>query len=365
MTQNRTQFSSWFVTDNERAKALVKSELKMTKNDLDRYNLWLEGFVDFWNKSDTNHRELGAVYYDWSIEQQQVALDNLANPTFAGLVNAIFFYKIHPDKLFADVIHPQKLISVQMRLGLLHYYIELMQQKLYEIAFQKGLTLGIDYFLHDEDLPQGIRVKTSEEYRQMIQSAVKRLKLNSNSTHVNGETIDYVSDLRKAYKFWFNPNRLIDAVMVLKQNLLSGGIEPEKGPILFQEKLVSLYSQLTTSECVDLYGYFANNDTQSLLYTFFNITHRGTFDWLPLLNNEEQAAVVEVFDALCSVMNALRIELGNRHFLTEPYTYDLADSNLEIDNRNRDAVYRVLKIYKHINTIHDDVIEQLFQSIEE
>ncbi|WP_242605378.1 hypothetical protein [Fluoribacter gormanii] len=478
MTQNRNQFSSWFVTDNDRIKALVKHELKKMKNDLFRYiedsneletcsevgllcssiankylnylqlldqkaitntpkilgrklswsehfiqidfleqklalsldveeqkallleiislyqcvpytefsvsnrvqldsiqlqqlffkrefNLWLEGFVDFWNKSEMTHTGLAAVFYDWNVEQQQAAMNYFADPKFADLVNAIFFYKIHPDKLFVDVIHPQKLISVQMRLSVLHYSIELMQQKLYELALQNGLASNIDYFLHDEELPQGIRIEINEEFRQMIQSAVKRLKLNSNPNHAKPETVDYVSALRRAYKFCFNPNRLIDTVMVLKQNLLLKPEGQEKSSILFRKKMVSLYSQLTTSECVDLYGYFANNDTQSLLNTFFNITHRDTVDWLSSLNNEEKAVLVEVFDALCCVIDALCIELRNRHLLTEPYRFDLADSNLEIGQSNRDAVFRVITIYKRINTIHNDVIEQLFQSIED
>ncbi|WP_454781291.1 hypothetical protein [Legionella sp. WA2022007384] len=477
MTQNRNQFSSWFVTDNDRAKTLVKHELKLMKNDLHGYiedsyelemhpkvellcrsiankyldylqlldqkavaytrkklerelswserfnqitlleqklassldveeqkelllqiislyqcapsiessvssqvhlqsqlkqlfserelNLWLEGFVDFVNKSDSGQCAWVAFFYDWNVQQQQVALDFFANPQFADLVNAIFLYKIHPDKLFADVIHPEKLVSVQMRLEILHSYIELMQQKLYEIALQKELELGVDYFLHDEELPQGIRIETNEVFRQMIQSAVKSLKLNSNPISAKRNNVDYISDLKRAYKFWFNPNRLIDAVMVLQQNMLSGVVEQEKNPMLFQVKMLALYNQLTTTECLDLYGYFANNDTHNLLYTFFNITGGGTFDWLPLLNDDEKIAVLEVFDALRCVMDALRIELGNRHFLTEPYMYDLAISNIEISYRNRDAVFRVMTLYKPTHVIHGNAIEQLFQSVED
>ncbi|QMT58901.1 hypothetical protein [Legionella sp. PC997] len=475
MIQNKTQFSSWFVTDNDRAKTLVKHELKMLNNELQRniettsnpethpevrflchsiankyldylqlldqnvahipqklghelswsqrfnqialleqklaspldieeqiehlqqiislyqcvpsteltnqvslysmqlqrifsereLSLWLEGFVDFLNKSDIEQCGWGAVFYDWNVEQQHLALDFFANPKCADLVNEIFFYKVHPDKLFAEVMHPEKLVSIQMRLGILHYYIDSMQQKLYEIALQKGFGLGVDYFLRDEELPQGVRIETSDVIIQMIQSAVKRLKLSSNPINAKRDNVNYVSDLKRAYKFCFNPNRLVDAVMILQQNLLSGAVGQKNNILLFQEKMMALYNQLTTTECLDLYGYFANNDTQQLLYTFFNITRGGTFDWLPLLNNDEKIAIQTVFDALLCVMDALRIELGNRHFLTESYMYDLTNSNLKLDYRNRDAVFRVITLYKRMNTIPDNAIEQLFQSIED
>lgn len=330
-----------------------------------QFNLWLEGFVDFINKNDVVHAELAVLFQGWSVEQQQEVLDYFSNPEFAALVNAIFFYKIHPDKLFVDGIHPEKLVSVQVRLGVLHHYIELMQQQLYKVALQNDLLPGSDYFLHDEELPQGIIIEGNEEFRLVLQAAVKKLKANVNLIQEKHVAIDCLHDLMRAYKFWFNPNRLIDAVMVLQQNLLSKIVAQEERSVIFQEKMVVLYSQLTTTECLDLYGYFANDDTRNLLFTFFKLAQGGTFDWLPSLNKEEHVAVVEVFEALYCVMDALRIELKNRHLLAETYLCDLAKINVDVDPRNRDAVFRVMRIYKHAHVVPSNVIEQLFQSIEE
>ncbi|KTD42563.1 hypothetical protein Lpar_0540 [Legionella parisiensis] len=327
-------------------------------------NVWLEGFVNFWNRSRVSSIDSVAVVHDWNLEQLQAALDYFSNAEFVGLVNTIFFYKLHPEQLFTDAIHPEKLVSIHMRLEVLHYYIELMQQQLYEVALQNALIPKIDYFLHDDELPSGIMIEANEEFRQMIQTAVRRIKPNSNLTRTK-RVIDGLFGLRQAYKFCFNPNRFIDAVMILQHHLLSEHLEPKQSSIIFQEKMVDLYSQLTTADCVDLYGYFANNDTHDLLNTFFNITSGGTLEWLPLLNNEETSAVIEVFNAMCCVMEALRIELRKRHLLTEPYRYDVTKPNMEIDQRHRNAVFRVIKIYKYIQAIPQDVMEQLFQYMEQ
>lgn len=370
MTQNRTQFPGWFDTGNE-GKTLACTHIHLFSQQLlqlfskQQFNIWLEGLVDLWNKCDVAGIELVTVFHDWNVEQQQAAWDYFSNPKFADLVNAIFFYKIHPEQLFADVIHFEKLISVQMRLRVLHYYIESMQQHLYRAALQNGLIPGVDYFLHDEELPQGIMLEVNDEYKQMIQTAIKGLKLNANPMPAKRVAVDCLYDLSRAYKFWFNPSRLIDAVMVLQQNLLSDVQGQERNWMLLQDKMKALYSQLTTGECLDLYGYFANNDTRYLLYTFCHIFQGGTFDWLPPLNHEEKIAVVDVFDILRCVMEALRIELRNRQLLAEPYSYDLAKPNMEIDQRNRNAVFRVIKIYKRIHGTSGDVIEQLFQSMEQ
>ena len=84
-----------------------------------------------------------------------------------------------------------------------------------------------------------------------------------------------------------------------------------------------------------------------------------------MLNEEEKAAVDDVFHALCCVMEALRIELKNRHVLTEAYVDHMDKHNIHIGQRNRDAVLRVIAIYGHQPMSALDSMEQLFRSVEE
>ena len=327
----------------------------------ERLDLWLAGLIDFWNQYETVDIEFTALFHDWGIAPQQLALDFFARQQFVDLVNAIFFYKLYPDKLFPHILHPEKLISVRTRLGVLHYSIELIQQQLYSISSQNGLTPGIDYLLHGNELPYGVMIEVDKNFTEMIQASIKKLKISVTPQNAQQETLELLYDLGRAYKFWFNPNRLIDAVMVLQQNFVYGS----KTTAVFQEEMVILFCQLTTNDCLDLYGYFANNDSRYLLHTFFAITQGNVFNWLSPLQEEERKTIEKVFHALYSVMEALRIELKNRHVITEPYVYDLSEEDSFIGHRNRDAVFRTMALYGNQSVSSSDTIEQLFCLIED
>ena len=346
-------------TNNEHLESLNKL---FRQNDL---NSWLITLVDFWNENDIQNVELSSLFHEWNLKQQQEALDFFSAPELVNLVNAIFFYKLYPDKLFNELIHPEKLVSVRMRLGLLHNYIELLENQLYSTALHHGLQPGVDYLFHGDELPQGIMIEVDEEFREVIQSAIKNL--NVKYTHESEEqvTIDRLHDLGRAYKFWFNPNRLIDAVMVLQQRLVKEDVPEENNLLIFYQQMVVLYGQLTTTECLDLYGYFANNDSQYLLYTLFSIIQDTPLDWLPDLNSSEKNAIIRVFHALQCVMEALREALKIRHATTESYIYDLAKEHIQAGRRNRDAVFRIIAIYGCEQPPHNDTVEQLFNVIED
>ena len=320
---------------------------------------WLSGLIDFWGQFELT----SALFHDWSIAQQQMAVDFFSETKFVALVNAIFFYKLNPDKLFAQVTHPDKLISVRARLGVLHYCIESLQQQLTYLAAYNNLNSGIDQLFHGDELPQGVMIDADEEHRKVILSAIKKLTMKVRLPPTQQAPFERISDLFRAYKFWFNPNRLIDVVMLLQQSLVSPTVKNKE--LLFQQAMVLLFARLPTTECMDLYGYFTNKDSSYFLYTFFAITQNNSFDWLPQLTEEEHTTVGDVFQAVCTVMEALRIELKNRQVTTAPYVYNLKKQNPYIGHRNRDAVFRAIAIYSRQTATHSDAIEQLFQLIEE
>lgn len=330
----------------------------------DNLNLWLKALVQFWNRSATPHFEIPLLFRDWESKQLQLALDFFAEPALVDLVNAIFFYKLYPDTLFKDFIHPEKLVSVRMRLSVLHNYIEMLQHQLNTSAIQYGLKPGVDYFFHGDELPQGIMIDVHEEFREIIQSALKHLKVKFTFENEQQVTIDRLHDLARAYKFWFNPNRLVDAVMVLQQRLVKKKDSETEYLAIFRQEMLGLYHQLTTTECLDLYGYFANNDSRYLLYTLFTLVKGNEVDWLPTLTKTETKAIKEVFLALQTVMEALRDELKNRHISTEAYIYDLEKQAVQTRKRNRDAVFRIIAIYGHDSITLSDAVEKLFHDVE-
>lgn len=152
-------------------------------------------------------------------------------------------------------------------------------------------------------------IEVNEVYRDIIQLAVKNLRVQFTPENNEKVTLERLHDLGRAYKFWFNPNRLIDAVMVLQQRLVTESISQEEDLETFHQEMLVLYRQLTTTECLDLYGYFANNDSRYLLYTLYSINNGYSLDWLPSLNSSERNAIARVYQALKCVMEALRVEL--------------------------------------------------------
>ena len=326
--------------------------------------LWLAYIVNLWNQNDVQHSGSQFLFRNWNIDCLQYGLNFFSERSLVNLVNAIFFYKLYPDKLFNELIHPEKLVSIRMRIGILHEYIELLQKQLYNTAKQHGLKPGIDLLFHGDDLPQGIMIEVNTEYREIIQSAIKNLKVRFTSENEEQVTRERLLDLGRAYKFWFNPNRLIDAVMVLQQRLVKEKLNEANNLSILHREMVLLYRQLNTTECMDLYGYFANNDSRYLLYTLYTIVQDKPLDWLPSLNKEEKYAIKQVFLALQCVMEALREELNNRCILTEPYIYDLGKQYVQVGRRNRDAVFRIIAIYGREAVSISDSVEKLFNSVE-
>lgn len=325
---------------------------------------WLLALVHLWNLNKDLYVEPSLLFHDWSPQQKQTALDFFSKTDLVNLVNAIFFYKLYPDRLFNELIHPEKLISVRMRLGVLHEYIELLQSQLMQSMLQSGIKPGVDLLFHSDNLPQGIMIDVNEECRELVQLAIKQLKVKCTPEKEELMALECLHDLVQAYKYWFNPNRLIDAVMVLRLRLTKKERPEEDNSLIFQREMLLLYQQLTTTESLDLYGYFTNNDSRYLLYTLFSIIQGKQLEWLPCLNAAEKNTIEYVFKALQSVMEALRIELKNRHVNTEPYVYDLEKQHVQAGRRNRDAVLRIIAIYTRETTGIRHSVERLFSMME-
>lgn len=331
----------------------------------DEVTSWLHALVEFWNCHHEKQLDYALLFHHWDEAQYKRALRFFAQEELINLANAFFFYKLYPDKLFKSLIHPEKLISIRMRVALLHGYVEQLQRQLYIAALQHNLNPETDYLFHGNELPQGIMLEVNEEFNFMIQYAIKYLKVSASGDSEQEITHERLLDLRLAYKFWFNPDRLIDAVMILQHRLSQKDERDTYDLLLFQQQMVALYHQLTTTECLDLYGHFANNNSRYLLYTLYSIVVGRTFSWLEPLTDRQRKAIEQVFQALHCVMESLRIELENRHVHTEPYVDNLYKNNINPGRRNRAVIARILLIYVDRPNDINESIDSLFNDIEQ
>ena len=325
---------------------------------------WLAAMVRFANQSETMRTETLTHLTKLNDQQLLHLCAAFSHPEYTPLIRAIFVYKLHPDDLFNEELHPEKLISVKIRLSLLYAVIEMLHQEVTHRLLQIGLHPALDYLLHSEELPPGIEITITNDCRDIIQSVVKSWHVNVIIVNEEEPHISKVHEMLHAYKFWFNPNRLIDATMLLQQRLANQDSHIESNDCFYQQML-QLYHQLTTTSCLDLYGYFSNKDTCYLMRTLSAVDRGVARLHLPTLTSLEKNAIKRVYNALECVMNALRDELSIRCIITVPYRRDLTAKVISPSRRNWNAVSRVIALYgKETVTTTNTKIEKLFEAVE-
>ena len=226
----------------------------------------------------------------------------------------------------------------------------------------RGINEFHDYLFHGEGLPQGVTINGEEKIRDLIISLIKDWRCSmancDDLAHKNK-----VFDLFHAYKFWFNPNRLIDTAMSLQRQLAEN--ETTENCKKFSQEMQLLYTQLTTTECLDLYGYFANKDTCYLMRTLTAVAEAQPVSTLPVLDLSEREIVAQVHNTLDCIMEALRDELLNRHITTASYARNKGTKFVKPGRRNLNAVTRIIELYcSHKSLAENHTIEQLFSEVE-
>lgn len=324
---------------------------------------WLYAVVQFANQSEASL--IDYLTHMATLENQQLLhLSHAFNQQgHVHLMSAVFFYKLFPQRLFQTALHPEKLVSVKSRLSLLYEVVEMLHQTLVQLLAQRGLHPMPDYLFHGEELPHGIEIVIDDDSREAIQSAIKSWRMNTKHINDCQPGMNHLDDMVRAYKFWFNPNRLIDAVMLLKQKISVSGAELVSDNTFYQQ-MQAVYCQLTTTECLDLYGYFANKDSCYLMRTLLVISEGHTLSWLPSLSQAEKSAIIHVYNALECVMNALRAELAARQISTAPYKRTLPARKITPGRRNRNAVTHIITLYSKQAVTMNTKLEQLFNAIE-
>lgn len=285
-----------------------------------------------------------------------------AQPEWNGFIRAIFFFKLYPEKLFSQKIHPEKVISVKQRLTVIYHFIEVLHQALAYVMARKGIPKGRDDLFHDEELPQGIEIDISEKHRLWVLAAVKSPLLNP-SFQSERATTSHIENLIRAYKYWFNPNRLIDATMnIYQKSIINPSTQTWE---VYDGFIKGLYKSLDTSECLNLFGYLNNKDTNYLMRTLFILSEGGKSDWLPALSMADEEAIKFVYQVMDKLIRALIEELGQRCITTQPYEYDRRSKfSLNPGRRNRNAVLRIIRIYSKKNIKPNKKILELFKKIE-
>lgn len=308
------------------------------------------------------HYETPIMEFSYFSDNELLVLcEVFKNKDFIYLTQAIFYYKVYPKKLFTENLSAPKLMSVKLRFKLFYEFIELFYNSLTNILKERRLPKLPDLLLHNDALPKGIEVRCTEEERLAITEALKNFKpkclCNSSAEIYELQYKVYIENILRSYKYWFNPDRLIDAVMILHYKLSHQGNSNDNKDFL--HGVIKLYKSQNTADCLDLYGYFANKDTCYLMRTMLALKNNMHFSWIEI-NENKLKAISKVCDSLEIVMNALREVLLIRHIETEPYNWDISEDNISPGKRNRDAIIRVTEIYDNREFDENKKISDLF-----
>ncbi|MGQ3891779.1 hypothetical protein [Legionella sp. CNM-4043-24] len=284
-------------------------------------------------------------------------------PDYISLINSLFLYKINPQSLYEQTLHPEKLMSVQSRLGLMHAFIEFVQASITQVLRQRGYHAAHDYLLHGNSMPSGVTVDNALSFREGIAEAVREWKGSRLLTQNENTMPAAMDELFQAYKFWFNPCRLIDAVMKLQQQLTVNSLNETTRSALFSSQLRLIFCRLTTAQCLDLYGYFSNKSSCYLMRSLLAVIHGQVSGFFPDLDDSDRQAVRQVYNALDCLMNTLIDELRGRHILARAYEREGLD--VKPGRRIVQALQRILYVYALDWEKKNECLDQLFDELDD
>ncbi|MGQ3889773.1 hypothetical protein ACQUW5_12175 [Legionella sp. CNM-1927-20] len=346
------------VKDNSLPKSVYLKKLIQANTTED----WLLALVGFANEIGGDIICFQNHLSNLTKDELLILDQKLMKQDFIALNNSIFFFKINPSYLYTEAIHPEKLISIKTRLKFLYNLIELLQYFSSQLLKQRGLKAEYDYLFHGDEIPSGINIDVNSKDQDLIIKALKLWRLNYANLRIDSSE-SQLGEIFRAYKFWFNPISLIDSIMNFYAKVTSNKTHID-GRKLFLKQLNLFYHQLTTTECLNLYGYFSNKDTNYLMRTLI-ATYKGQNLLSKPLSNFEKEAVLNVYMILYTVMDTLREELKNRHIVTAAYNHKINDKVLTPGRRNLQALQRILDIYCDHPLKESSCLEELFSKLED
>lgn len=322
--------------------------------------LWLQALIDYANHMHENVQILSSQLLQLNNEQLLNLQDQFSRPDLVALANTLFFYKINPDWLY-DGMHAEKIISVKNRLTRVHRFIEFFYQSLLHGLRHRHLNAGHDLLFHGDELQEGITLEPDASYQLLIREVIKDWQLQD---LVYPEESSRLQEFFRAYKFWFNPKRLIDAVMSLPYaREIDNFGEGETGSP-FNQQVRLIYQPLSTTECLDLYGYFANKDSNYLLRTLQAAGQGHAIPGFIILDQAQQAIIYKVYQALDTVMESLRDELANRGVVTQAYVRSKNNQNIKPGRRVNQALHHILSLYYVKPSQLNTRLQQLFDELD-
>lgn len=318
----------------------------LLRND---FNGCILGLIQCWNKNALSKVQPNCAFQAWTRQQQSQALDFFSSEACVYFINALCFYKSFPEHLVPKA-SIERVISYQLKLERLHALFLHLRQQLFDVLALHELKARVDLWCPSKTWPAGIQFQMQAPYQALIVNALKLFKISELACSEQSGRTPLLYEFIHAYKFNFNPRRLIDLMMVLEQQLKD------------DEALLHLYQQLSTADCFDLYGYFSNRDSRALLQSLQQST---LLTWQPELCASKRRLLHQAYTRLQFIMEGVRHELRSRGLESSPYPSFVNSEDFVLSEENRQAILHLLAVYQVPDPAGSRCLEQLFQVLED
>lgn len=299
-------------------------------------------------------------------------LDKLAiqlhSEACTNLINGLWLCHLSPEIFLAQFKQKKVELIEATRLISLHHFIEDLFLSFNIVMKLKGKQEYQDKLLHGSNLPDDIKLPLDEDNKSAIIDCIKELMLQAQAPTREDECVQIVDEMRQSFKYRFDPNRFIDALMSLGKVLQrmehfgNGSNSVEN----VQRYFSAYYSKLSSQKLLIFFRHFQGHDLNYLMSSLQALSDGHHFEWMILPEGEASLTFFkDIYLQIDTLMQLLRNELALRMIETSQYRYQSPREHLSVRKRNQACLHRLVNIYLplHSDEVCNEKLEALFDQL--
>ena len=282
----------------------------------------------------------------------------------AAVINSIFYFKLHPEELLKQGYSADQLLHTKKQLEDLHDNVKRLFCALKHSCWERCQLRIPEYIFQGSELPEGMHFVGRSDHARSLARLLHQYPLELPQ---NAEIIlqNPIHNILRAFKFWFNPSRLVDAIIGIWNTNEVQSMENGKKLQKFSSIMQHYYQGISTSECINIFGYLSNKSSQYFIRSLHAAANNSAPGILPTCSSQDKKTIQLVASLFMALLRLIQEELHARNITTK--TVDLTKKNkytFQPGKRNVQAITHILLHYSTIEHPCNKTLESLFDTIE-